>query len=273
MSASSSSSSSVKHSHVILEDFHRKVTEYYETKKQFEDEINQILENKRVRGQKLDRKERKTVKIGKCVVCRFPGMTFTNTKEELRIQCNTNPNCRANQVIRKPVFENVETQMNDAKQAVDDVKEEIIHLKLNLLFGYASDDETVGAFNKLQVHMKKAFESYDRIRLQYYDIVSNSGKLKQLQDIDKSISEIINEIKANLSPVDAIDVTQDVVRDTVKLYRERLITMLRLQEQIKYSVSEVVTDEDYSDHKSAWRKRVNRIPISLGDLVLPVSIN
>jgi hypothetical protein len=121
--------------------------------------------------------------------------------------------------------------------------------------------------------MKKAFESYDRIRLQYYDIVSNSGKLKQLQDIDKSISEIINEIKANLSPVDAIDVTQDVVRDTVKLYRERLITMLRLQEQIKYSVSEVVTDEDYSDHKSAWRKRVNRIPISLGDLVLPVSIN
>ncbi len=108
---SASSSSSVKHSHVILEDFNRKVTEYYETKKQFEDEINQILENKRVKGQKLDRKERKTIKIGKCVVCKFPGMTFTNTKEELRIQCNTNPTCRANQVIRKPVFENVETQM------------------------------------------------------------------------------------------------------------------------------------------------------------------
>jgi hypothetical protein len=269
---SASSSSSVKHSHVILEDFRHKVTEYYETKKQFEDEINRILENKRVRGgQKLDRKERKTIKIGKCVVCKFPGMTFTNTKEELRIQCNTNPNCRANQVIRKPVFENIETQMNDAKHAVDDVKEEIIHLKLNLLFGYASDDETVGAFNKLQVHMKKAFESYDRIRLQYYDIVSNSDKIKQLQDIDKSISDIINEIKANLSPAGAIDVTQEVVRDTVKLYRERLITMLRLQEQIKYSVSEVVADEDYSDHKSVWRKRVNRFPISLGDLVLPVS--
>lgn len=266
---SASSSSSVKHSHVILEDFHRKVTEYYETKKQFEDEINQILENKRVRGQKLDRKDRKTIKIGKCVVCRFPGMTFTNTKEELRIQCNTNPNCRANQVIRKPVFENVETQMNDAKQEVDDVKEEIINLKLNLLFGYASDEETVGAFNKLQAHMKKTFESYDRIRLQYYDIVSNSDKIKQMQDIDKSISELINEIKTNLSPTDAIDVTQEVVRDTVKLYHERLTTLLRLQERIKYSVSEVVPDEDYSDHKSSWRKRVNRIPISLGDLVLP----
>ena len=62
-----------------------------------------------------------------------------------------------------------------------------------------------------------------------------------------------------------------VVRDTVKLYCERLITMLRLQEQIKYSMSEVITDEDYSDHKSVLRKRVNRIPISLGDLVLPVS--
>lgn len=270
---SASSSSSVKHSHVILEDFHRKVTEYYETKKQFEDEINQILENKR--GQTLDRTGRKIIKIGKCVFCRSPGMTFTNTKEELRIQCNTKPNCPANQVIRKPVFENIETQMNDAKQAVDDVKEEIIHLKLNLLFGYASDDETVCAFNKLQVHMKKAFESYDRIRLQYYDIVSNSKKIKQLQDqdIDKSISEIISEIKANLSPAGAIDVTQEVVRDTVKLYRERLIPMLRQQEQIKYSVSEVVTDEDYRDHKSVWRKRVNRIPISLGDLVLPVSLH
>ena len=261
-------SSSVKHSQLVLDDFDRNVAEYYKTKQQYEEGIKQILERRRAKGRVLTRDERKTIRIGNCTVCNGPGMTFSNSDGELRIRCNTNSSCRANQLIRKPVFHNIETLMNDAKREVDEIKEKIIHLKLNLLFGYATDDETVSAFNKLQTKMTKAFEAYDRIRLQYYDIVSNSSKLKQFQDLDKAVAETVKEIKTNLSPPGVVDVSQDIVRDMVKLYRDRLIKTIDMRARLKYSYSEVVADEDYNDRRG-WHMRMNRMPVCLTDLVIP----
>jgi hypothetical protein len=261
-------SSSVKHAQVALDEFERSVVEYYKTKQQYEEGIKQILERRRANGRVLTRDERKTIRIGNCTVCNGPGMTFSNSDGELRVRCNTNSRCRANQLIRKPVFHNIETLMNDSKRDVDEIKEHIIHLKLNLLFGYASDDDTLSAFNKLQSKMTKAFDTYDQLRLQYYDIVSNSTRLKQYQDLDKAVAEIVNKINLNLSPREAVDVSQDIVRDMVKVYRDQLLNTLEMRARLKYSYSEVVADEDYGDGHG-WHMRVNRMPICLSDLVIP----
>ena len=264
--------SSVQHEQLLMDEFRRNVVTFYETKKEFEDGITQILERRKARGQVPDKMQRKQIRVGKCTVCGNPGMTFSSTKDELRIECNTNTNCTVNQVIRRPVFENIETRMNDAKKEVDMVKEEIIHLKLNLLFGYASNDDTVSTFKKLESRMKKTFDTYDQLRMQYYDIVSNDDKLKQMQGVNDAISEAINEIKTNLSSSGAVQVTDSVVQDTVKnVYIARLTKLLEMQEKLKYSTSEVVPDEDYDIDNNIWRKRVNRVPISLSDMVIPFS--
>lgn len=270
--------SSVQHEQFLMDDFRENVIIFYQTKKEFEDKINQILERKKARGQVLNKDERKQIRMGKCTKCGNPGMTFSSTKHELRIECKTNPNC-VNQVIRRPIFENIETRMNDAKRDVDTVKEEIIHLKLNLLFGYASNDDTLSAFNKLQTRMKKIFDAYDQLRMQYYDIVSNNEKLKQIQGVNDAISDAINEIKMNLSSsstgAGAVQVTDRVVQDTVRVYIDKLIKLLEIQEKLKYSMSEVVPDEHegYGIDTSIWRKRVNRVPLSLSDLVIPFSVS
>jgi hypothetical protein len=63
-----------------------------------------------------------------------------------------------------------------------------------------------------------------------------------------------------------------VVQDTVKnVYIARLTKLLEMQEKLKYSTSEVVPDEDYDIDNNIWRKRVNRVPISLSDMVIPFS--
>jgi hypothetical protein len=55
----------------------------------------------------------------------------------------------------------------------------------------------------------------------------------------------------------------------VKIYHKQLMGfLLDSQERLKYSSSEVIHDEDYTDN--AWRKRVNRSHITLSDLVIPV---
>ena len=271
--------SSVQHEQLLMDEFRRNVVTFYETKKKFEDGVNQILERKKARGQVLDKTQRKQIRVGTCTACGKPGMTFSSTKDELRIECNTNPNCTVNQVIRRPIFENIETRMNDAKRDVDAIKEEIIHLKLNLLFGYASNDDTLSAFNKLQTRMKKAFDAYDQLRMQYYDIVSNSEKLNQLQGVNDAISDAINQIKMNLSSsstgAGAVQVTDTMIQDTVRVYTDRLIKLLELQDKLKYSMSEVISDEDedYGNDISVWRKRVNRVPLSPSDFIIPFRIS
>jgi len=271
--------SSVQHEQFLMDEFRENVILFYQTKKEFEDKINQILERKKARGQVLNKDERKQIRVGTCTKCGNPGMTFSSTKHDLRIECNTNPNCIVNQVIRRPVFENIETRMNDAKRNVDDIKEEIIHLKLNLLFGYASNDDTLSAFDKLQSRMKTIFHEYEQLRMQYYDIISNDDKSKQLRDINDAISYKINEIKTNLSSSvagaskGAVQVTDSVVQDTVRVYVISLIKLLSLQEKLKYSVSEVIPDEDYGSNGNVWRKRVNRVPLSPSDFIIPFIIS
>lgn len=259
--------SSVKHGHRVIENFNIKVTEYYETKHQFEQDILNKLENRRLRGNEITSEERKAIKMGRCTKCGSPGMTFTTSKTELRIECNSDSKCVANQIIIKPVFENIETLMTEARKNVDTVKEEIIHLKLNLLFGYASSDETRDAFTKLQLHMEKVFKQYDNLRMRYYGIIYNNDRISQLQDIESAISETVTQIKTNLSPTGSSGVTDEVVRDVVKIYHKQLMGfLLQSQEKLKYASSEVTHDEDYGD--KIWRKRVNRSHTTLNDLII-----
>ena len=88
--------SSIKHNHHILENFRLKVVEYYETKSKFERDITTKLENRRLRGKEVTPEERKAIKMGRCTVCGSPGMTFSSSKTELRIECNSNTKCTAN---------------------------------------------------------------------------------------------------------------------------------------------------------------------------------
>jgi predicted small metal-binding protein len=53
------------------------------------------------------------------------------------------------------------------------------------------------------------------------------------------------------------------------------IKLLELQEKLKYSMSEVVPDEHegYGIDTNIWRKRMNRVPLSLSDLIIPFSVS
>jgi hypothetical protein len=66
-----------------------------------------------------------------------------------------------------------------------------------------------------------------------------------------------------------------MVQDTVRVYIDRLIKLLELQEKLKYSMSEVVPDEHegYGIDTNIWRKRMNRVPLSLSDLIIPFSVS
>jgi hypothetical protein len=115
--------------------------------------------------------------------------------------------------------------------------------------------------------MEKVFKQYDNLRMRYYDIIYNNDRISQLRDIESAISETVTQIKTNLSPAGSSGVTDEVVRDVVKIYHKQLMGfLLQSQEKLKYASSEVTHDEDYGD--KIWRKRVNRSHTTLNDLII-----
>jgi hypothetical protein len=236
---------------VIIENIETGISEYYKLKALYESKIADVKKNfLSNHGHQMSLPEKRARldvlrNSVKCVNCRqVGGMTFSNTNGELRIACNAARPCM-NKLIKKPKYHHVETLMYDAHKDVELLKERTIRLKLNLLFNYASEEETVAEFGKLQKQMNDAFANYDQIRSRYYNVVQNAERAKKLHGLNVEIQTEIQKIKSDLSSSQQhIDVEQSVVADTVNRFYEILTPLLKMYSDAKFVYNEVIPDYD-----------------------------
>ena len=258
---------------VIIENIETGISEYYKLKAVYESKIadvkNNFLTNYGSSKISLPEKRARLDVLRnsvKCVNCRQPGgMTFSNVNGELRIVCKAVRPCM-NKIIKKPKYHNMETLMYDAQRDVYMLKERTIQLKLDLLFNYASEEDTVAEFGQLQRQISSAFEKYDEIRSRYYDIVQNLDRAKKMHEIDVEIQTEIQNIKSALaisSSVSAIE--QSVVADTVNRAYETMTPLLKRYSEMRFMYSDVIPDYDNEQHSRLVQKY-----ISLKNLVQPV---
>ena len=241
---------------VIIENIETGISEYYKLKALYESKIADVKKNFLANhGHQLSLPEKRARldvlrNSVKCVNCRqVGGMTFSNAKGELRIACNAARPCM-NRLIKKPKYHHVETLMYAAHEEVELLKDHTIRLKLNLLFNYASEEDTVAEFGKLQKQMNEAFTKYDQIRSRYYDVAQNAERTKKLHDLDVEIQTEIQKIKSDLSSsqqqqqhIDDV-VEQSVVADTVNRSYEILTPLLKRYSEVKFVYNEVIPDYD-----------------------------
>lgn len=236
---------------VIIENVETGISDYYKLKALYESKIADVKKNFLANhGQQLSLPEKRARldvlrNSVKCVNCRQAGgMTFSNANGQLRIACNAARPCM-NKLIKKPKYHNVETLMYDAHKDVEMLKDRTIRLKLNLLFNYASEEDTVAEFGKLQKQMNDAFANYDQIRSRYYNVVQNAERAKKLHGLNVEIQTEIQKIKSDLSSSQQhIDVEQSVVADTVNRVYEILTPLLKLYSDAKFVYNEVIPDYD-----------------------------
>ncbi len=258
--------SSVAHDSAINRAIEQQITDYYTIKSQYERNIKQKIQARRLGKKPFSRDTLEALRIGQCVSCGNPGMSFSNENGTLRITCLKNPKCKANIVIKKPKYANFATLIEEYHAKIEKIKEKTIELKLTLLFGYSTEENTVKEFSKLEAEKAATVMKYDRIREKYHHVVANTAHENAVKDTEHRINEVVKEIKIMLSPAGAVDVEQDVVRTAVQKYCDEMINLLDLYSAIKYSYREVVPDEDYTD--DSWRRRLVQNTVSISDIVL-----
>ena len=256
--------SSVAHDSAVDRAIEAQITQYYTIKSQYERNIKQKLEARRRGKQSFTRD---TLRIGPCVSCGNPGMNFSNENGELKSTCVTNSKCNANILIKKPKYLNFATLIEEYQAKIEKIKEKTIELKLTLLFGYSTEEDTLKEFSKLEAEKAATVMKYDHIRDKYHNVIANMAKETALKDNEHRINEIVKDIKTTLSPAGAVDVEQDVVRIAVHKYCDEMVNLLDLYSATKYSYREVVPDDDYTD--DSWRRRLVQNTVSISDIVLP----
>tara|TARA_R110002012_G_C11542406_1_gene601574 strand:+ start:62 stop:1045 length:984 start_codon:yes stop_codon:yes gene_type:complete len=233
-------------------DFLDKLEEYYKLKNNYETQLqekkNAILNNDSLNKREKQEKYSK-LKI-KCINCnKKEGTIFENNQGTLSAICGdkTNP-CNLNIKIFRGKFVNIESVINMFQEDVDETKENIIKVKLNLLFGYENENTTVKKFNTLKQELMQDLESVMADKTLFIEKTTNLDNKIEIHKETNKLFEEIELIKSTVQEFNEIDNIQ-IIKDMVVRYTNNLLPLLIKLRELKYKYMAMEYNRDFKIYK------------------------
>tara|TARA_B110000037_G_scaffold193085_1_gene227764 strand:- start:3633 stop:4538 length:906 start_codon:yes stop_codon:yes gene_type:complete len=250
MNDKSLSSENVKQNDVN-EEFTEKLNEYYKLKNKYEhkkqSQINTILKDDKLSMKQKQEKYRK-LKTN-CINCgRNVGTIFNNESGNLTAICGDKiSSCSLNIKIYRGNFTSLEELIDVFQTGVDDVKEEIITTKLDLLFGYEQEPTTLTKFTKLKDELTQDLEAVMEYKTQFIEIVSN---LDNKSELNTKMTIFYNKIALIKSTIDEFNETGQIqlIKDMISTYQTELVPLLHELRELKYRYMAMEYDRDTDTH-------------------------
>ena len=155
----------------------------------------------------------------KCIVCKQTGGTiFTDVDRTLKAVCGcvATP-CGLNIEIAKGKIENIGELMAATYSKIEDVKENIIKYKLDLLFRYITDEQLVQKFGEAKKELDTYLEQYDKLYNKYIDITINPQNIEELKRFNAELYTYIGQTKQLMNEFKATGETEKV-RTVIEIY-------------------------------------------------------
>ena len=185
----------------------------------------------------------------KCINCgRNVGTIFKNEDGILTAICGDNKSpCLLDIKINRGKFVNLEELIDVFQTGVDDLKEEIITTKLDLLFGYEQEATTLSKFNKLKTELTQDLESVMEYKTQFINIVSN---LDNKSEIGIKMTIFYNKIALIKSTIDEFNETGQIqlIKDMISTYQTEFIPLLDELRDLKYQYMAMEYNNDTNTH-------------------------
>ena len=221
-------------------DFLERLDEYYRLKNKYDTVIkekkNSILKDDNL-SMKQKREKYKLLKF-RCINCERNVNTIFNINDGvLTAICGDKINpCKLNIKINRGKYLDIRTLIDVFETGADDIKEEIISAKLDLLFGYETEQKTIKIFKGLKKELEADLETSAEYVTEFLDIINNQKNQPELQSKLKKFYNYITTIKGTMKEFDETGVLQ-LIKDVITLYHTELtpliVDMNRLQYQKK----------------------------------------
>ena len=215
------------------------IVKYYRMKAAYE---NKIAKKKRaiMADPTLDRseKQRRVARAtGACPNCKKPGgMRFERRGTMLVATCGAAPSCTFSMTVDRGQHENIRKIEADVVEEVRKLESDVIRTKLDLLFGFSSQEEAVAHFEVLRPNLKATGERLEVLRRQYWRTVTRAGDHAKLKVADSELALAKEELAR--TGTDA----PDDARKAASIYVDTIRPLVERIRRLKYARSTVRTE-------------------------------
>ena len=175
---------------IDIDNYLEKYTQYYELKKKYDDYKKKLLTSHKDKS--------KSNITYKCINCKQIGGTlFENKKDYFKVICgNTSSPCDLNINITKFKVTNVKDRLSEIQNDIDVLKKKIIILKLDYMFDYITNDESIQKFEKLKIELNNLYDIYNKL-LDNLNIITkkNISYLNTLEEKQINLNDYIDKYK------------------------------------------------------------------------------
>lgn len=228
------------------EEFVESLHKYFKLKSKYENDAKEMRERIREKALKRGLGENRAQKMvvaakPKCVNCKRPVRTVFKIKEDRLIgYCGDSAEpCGLRIEIFKGRFESDDLFAKETQNELLETKEKIIKQKMEVLFNYSSEEETVSkfkdlieGFNLLSFLHKTDLDMREDKRFNAHKKELIKGKLKQIAELKSAMNAHLNEYKETKN--------KDHLQSAMDIYVREYAPEIHNLRMLKYSVMEMV---------------------------------
>jgi hypothetical protein len=182
-----------------------------------------------------------------CIVCKQDGGSiFTETDGKLKAICgNISQPCGFHIEVDRGKYISLETLMTESLEEVRATKDEIIRMKLDLLFQFINEDELLAQFDAVQHKLQEQMKMYSEFRTYYLSVTDNDDRRKDTATHTRVISERIAQIKEYMTEFRESEwKNRSIIDDILVLYQQDIEPAFLKLRETKYVYSQVETTEN-----------------------------
>lgn len=182
-----------------------------------------------------------------CIVCKQEGGSiFTEADGKLKAICgNISQPCGFHIEVSRGKYASLETLMNESLEEVRATKDEIIRMKLDLLFRFISEDELLKQFDAVQHKLQEQLKMYAEFRSYYLSVTDNDDIRQDTDTHTRVISDKVARIKEYMTEFrDSEWKNRSIIDDILVLYQQDIEPAFMKLRETKYVYSQVETTEN-----------------------------
>ena len=182
-----------------------------------------------------------------CIVCKQEGGSiFTESDGKLKAICgNISQPCGFHIEVMRGKYASLETLMNESLEDVRATKDEIIRMKLDLLFRFINEDELLEQFEAVQHKLQEQLKMYAEFRSYYLSVTDNDDLRKDTDTLTRVISEKVARIKEYMTEFRESEWKyRSIIDDILVIYQTDIEPAYMKLRETKYIYSQVETTEN-----------------------------
>lgn len=227
------------------------ITQFYKLKLRYDDAINAQKKNilKNTSLSKKDKQRRfRQIRVP-CINCNKDGGTFfSDENRTLRAVCgNTQSPCNLNIEIKKGNYKDVRELNSDNNEYIESIKTLIIQTKLNYLFNFSNEEDSLDKFEKLRDYLKTASISQLQFMKKYTDVFNNKEKNTEIQKYKGELYNIIQKNK-HIKKLYDLEKKEQLLTEISENYLNTITFLLNKIASLEFSTRLIHQDKNDLHH-------------------------